>query len=74
MRVNSQNDNPAHCRISYSYESINNDIYIHLDPFTAENDLLTPTFKTKRNIAAKTFAEQIKALYAARPKKAAPKL
>jgi hypothetical protein len=30
--------------------------------------------KTKRNIAAKRFADEIKALYAARPKKAAPKL
>lgn len=61
-------------QLAYSYEAINNDIYLHLDPFTAENDLLTPTFKTKRNVAAKTFEKQIKTLYAARPKKAAPKL
>ena len=72
----------------YRYEAINNDIYIHLDPFTAENDLLTPTLyvryslelahesdacsstpsKTKRNVAAKKFAAQLKALYSNKEK------
>ena len=33
-------------------------------PFTMENDLLTPTFKIKRNVAKKTFQEQIDAMYA----------
>ncbi|KAM0787287.1 hypothetical protein ACM66B_006520 [Microbotryomycetes sp. NB124-2] len=45
------------------YESIGNDIYLHLDPFTSENDLLTPTFKTKRNVAAKVFKDRITELY-----------
>ncbi|KAK4053286.1 medium-chain fatty acid-CoA ligase faa2 [Microbotryomycetes sp. JL221] len=45
------------------YEAIGQDIYLHLDPFTSENDLLTPTFKTKRNVAAKVFKDQIRQLY-----------
>ena len=31
--------------------------------FTAENDILTPTFKLKRNEAKKVFLAQIKELY-----------
>jgi len=31
--------------------------------FTAENDLLTPTFKLKRNDAKKFFYKEIKAMY-----------
>ena len=54
-----------------SFEKINNDIAIELDPFTMENDLLTPTMKTKRNVAAKKYASQLTALYAAHPKKIA---
>lgn len=38
-------------------------LYLTLDPFTMENDLLTPTFKVKRNIAAKYFRPQIDQLY-----------
>lgn len=38
-----------------------------LEPFTVENDLLTPTFKLKRNIARKHFAALIEELYAKPP-------
>ncbi len=38
---------------------------IHLTEtvFTAENDLLTPTFKLKRNEAKKYFLKEIKGMY-----------
>ncbi len=39
-------------------------VYLTSQPFTVENDLITPTFKIKRNIARKAFAEQIAAMYA----------
>lgn len=39
-------------------------IHLHGAPFTVENDLITPTFKIKRNIAKKVFQEQIDKLYA----------
>lgn len=39
-------------------------IYIAADPFTIEQDLLTPSMKIKRNVAKKFFEEQIKELYA----------
>ena len=35
--------------------------------FTIENDILTPTFKIKRNIAKNKFKEQIEAIYKAGP-------
>jgi long-chain acyl-CoA synthetase len=38
-------------------------IHLHPEPFTVENDLLTPTFKLKRNDAKKFFIKQIDALY-----------
>ena len=31
------------------------DISLSAEPFTIENDILTPTFKLKRNIAKKVF-------------------
>jgi len=34
-------------------------IYLSADPFTVENDLLTPTFKSKRNNIQKRYAEEI---------------
>ncbi|OQR84170.1 hypothetical protein THRCLA_23095, partial [Thraustotheca clavata] len=39
-------------------------ILLHPDPFTIENDLLTPTFKIKRNDVKKLFIKEIDALYA----------
>lgn len=39
------------------------DIYLTDDAFTVENDLLTPTFKLKRNVVREYFSEQIKAMY-----------
>lgn len=38
-------------------------IYLTNDPFSIENDILTPTMKIKRNIAAKVYAEQINTMY-----------
>ena len=38
-------------------------IYLTSDPFSIENDILTPTMKIKRNVAAKAYAEQIDAMY-----------
>lgn len=40
------------------------DICIYNREFTVDNDILTPTFKLKRNIAKKVFEEQINAMYA----------
>ena len=39
------------------------------EPFTVESDLLTPTFKLKRNIAKERFSKVIEELYAAGPYK-----
>ncbi|OQR95154.1 Long-chain-fatty-acid--CoA ligase [Achlya hypogyna] len=39
-------------------------ILLHPEPFTVENDLLTPTFKIKRNDVKKLFLKEIQALYA----------
>jgi long-chain acyl-CoA synthetase len=30
-------------------------IHLTLDPFTIENDIITPTFKLKRNVAKKVY-------------------
>jgi len=38
-------------------------IYLSSEPFTLENDLMTPTFKVKRNVAQKYFEDEIKELY-----------
>jgi long-chain acyl-CoA synthetase len=37
--------------------------YLSLTPFTPDNDILTPTFKLKRNEAKKFFLSNIKELY-----------
>ena len=42
-------------------------IFIMDAPFSVENDLLTPSFKTKRNVAAKVFEKDIEELYDAPP-------
>lgn len=34
------------------------------EPFSIQNDLITPTFKIKRNIAKKVFEKEIRDLYA----------
>eukprot|EP00347_Sterkiella_histriomuscorum_P005970 403354567 len=39
-------------------------IHLHPTPFTVDNDLITPTFKIKRNVAKKVFQEQLDKLYA----------
>jgi long-chain acyl-CoA synthetase len=38
-------------------------VLLESDPFTVENDLLTPTLKLKRSDAAKAFRSQINLLY-----------
>lgn len=43
-------------------------IHVSSQLFTVENDILTPTFKLKRNIAFKVYADVIKQLYAEIPK------
>jgi long-chain acyl-CoA synthetase len=39
-------------------------IYLTPEPFSVENDIITPTFKIKRNIAKKVFLQQIEKMYA----------
>ena len=38
-------------------------VYLESEPFTIENDLLSPTFKIKRNVAAKRYEQQINQMY-----------
>ena len=38
-------------------------IHIAEEPFTVENDIITPTFKIKRNIAKKVYKEAIDIMY-----------
>jgi len=38
-------------------------IYLTADPFSVQNDIITPTFKLKRNIAKKVYDKEIKAMY-----------
>jgi long-chain acyl-CoA synthetase len=39
------------------------DIYLSNEPFTAENNILTPTFKLKRNIGRDVYKEVIDDMY-----------
>jgi long-chain acyl-CoA synthetase len=39
-------------------------IHLTLDPFTTENDIITPTFKLKRNVAKKVYQSEIDKMYA----------
>ncbi|KAI7879036.1 acetyl-CoA synthetase-like protein [Lichtheimia hyalospora FSU 10163] len=39
-------------------------LHLTMDEFTVDNDLLTPTFKLKREVAKNVYAEQIKDMYA----------
>ncbi|MCJ1305728.1 hypothetical protein MMC08_008544 [Hypocenomyce scalaris] len=45
------------------YERVRN-CYLYLDPFTIENELLTPTLKLKRPQTAKKFRAELDQLYA----------
>lgn len=45
------------------FENVKN-IYLESELFSAENDMLTPTFKLKRFEASKRYKKQIDALYA----------
>ncbi|CAK7223625.1 medium-chain fatty acid-CoA ligase faa2 [Sporothrix curviconia] len=45
------------------FEKVRN-VYLALDPFTVDNDLLTPTLKLKRPQAARAFRKEIDQLYA----------
>ncbi len=40
------------------------DIYLESAPFSVDNDILTPTFKLKRNVARDRYQAQIDAMYA----------
>ena len=40
-------------------------IYLTKEPFSVENDMLTPTCKMKRNVAKKVYETQIEEMYAA---------
>lgn len=39
-------------------------IFLTHDPFTIENNILTPTFKLKRNVGRDVFKPQIDVMYA----------
>lgn len=39
------------------------DIFITEEPFSVENNLLTPTFKLKRNVVQQYYEKQIKEMY-----------
>ena len=39
-------------------------MHLRLDPFTIENEFLTPTMKMKRNVAKKMLEKEINELYA----------
>lgn len=39
------------------------DIFLTADAFSVENDILTPTFKLKRNVGQRIYQAQIDAMY-----------
>jgi len=41
------------------------EIFLTNEPFTIENDILTPTFKMKRNVGKKVYQAQIDKMYEA---------
>ena len=41
------------------------EFYLTTDLFSVENDILTPTFKLKRNNAKKVYQDKINEMYAA---------
>jgi long-chain acyl-CoA synthetase len=43
------------------------EIYFTLDAFSVENDMLTPTFKLKRNVGKNLWKQQIDEMYAKIP-------
>ncbi|OQR97146.1 Long-chain-fatty-acid--CoA ligase [Achlya hypogyna] len=47
----------------YGFETVRA-IALHPEPFTVENDMMTPTFKLKRNDVKKAFIKEIDELYA----------
>ncbi|BFZ55509.1 medium-chain fatty acid-CoA ligase faa2 [Savitreella phatthalungensis] len=49
-------------------------IYLTLEPFTFDNDLVTPTLKVKRAQAAKYYKKQIDAMYASKGEEKIAKL
>ncbi|KAB5582592.1 long-chain fatty acid CoA ligase-like protein [Coniochaeta sp. 2T2.1] len=55
-----------------SFEKVKN-VYLDIEPFTMENELLTPTLKLKRPQTAKAFRQQIDAMYAEIAASAQPK-
>lgn len=40
------------------------EIYLTVDPFSVENNILTPTFKLKRNVGRDVYKAQIDEMYA----------
>ncbi|KWU41597.1 acetyl-CoA synthetase-like protein [Rhodotorula sp. JG-1b] len=54
------------------FERVEDSILIRVEPFPAE--CITPTFKTKRNVVAKTFRKELDALYERAEKKGRSKL
>jgi len=38
-------------------------IYLHSEPFSEKNDLMTPSQKLKRNVSAQRFRQQIDDMY-----------
>ena len=38
-------------------------LHLTAEPFSIDNDIITPTFKIKRNIAKKVFMDQIEKMY-----------